>query len=108
MVRQDLSEGQAIANLLSSTAVSHHISMQEVCPLHALPNVERRIAQERLWPSEDDQTFPQDISYSHMHLTVCEEACVISCTLYLIPTVTPHAVHMPPLHNYIKTLCTAT
>ena len=54
----DLSEGQAKANLLSPTAVSHYVRK------YAVPNVERRIAQERLWPSEDDTTFEDTLYHS--------------------------------------------
>jgi len=61
MVRQDLSEEQAKTNLLSATAMSHHIRK---CPLHAVPNVERRIAQERLWPKEDDTTFEDTLYHT--------------------------------------------
>jgi len=62
MVRPDLfSEGQVKFNLVSTTAMSHHIRKQEVCPLHAGPNVSIRAGQEGLWPSEGDKLLQTDV-----------------------------------------------
>ena len=47
--------------LLSPTAVSHHIRK---CPLYTVPNEERRIAQERLWPIKDETTFADTLYHT--------------------------------------------
>ena len=64
MVRQDLSEGHVKVNLLSPTAMSHHVRKQEVCPLHAVPNVSRRVGQEGQWPRTSDKTFADTLYHT--------------------------------------------
>src|SRR5467141_750797 len=79
MVRPDLfSEGQVKFNLVSTTAMSHHIRKQEVFPLHTGPNVSIRAGQEGLWPSEGDQTFA-DACYHTYWLVLIVSYLIHTC-----------------------------